>query len=593
MKPRLRTAFGNDTSVGMVRTQQQDYFGSTKTSAGHQLFLVCDGMGGHRAGNKASVLAVTRITEYVGEAPAGENPETLLRNSFKAAGEAITQLSSSDESYKGMGTTCVALLVDTVERTAWVAHVGDSRTYLIRQGKIERLTTDHSRVQEMVARGLLTEEQAFTHPERNVITRAMGAGQPGEPDVRSLAIEESDRFVLCTDGVTGYFRDDEIRAVASSGEAQAAASDLIRESNRRGGEDNSTAVVVDILSSASAGGKGGGGASHGWGSRLWLLPVVLLACLVGALLGGFFKCGGETRQAVPSDSLASTGMIRLVPGVSAWLVPGDSVGMSSDSDPDQFIRFIFDPSLLAIEAGSEMIQPGEIVLAGDLFGREMTVRVDSDSALLEVRPAAIEEIIPGELVTAASDTIVYSFQVAGEGEQYQLWTDSLSVELLYPDHAIAPPWQVGEIRPLPSGTYSILCESLSDSICVCPVLEADAPASFPLRTAMVSLAGLDTEQQYVLSTDEVTEIDRIIALSTSGAAEIPADGASFQGTQERYVLIISTEDSDRVEITLVRYRAAEATVEIMPVLPESLPESRPDSASSIESRPSPPEANRE
>ncbi|MCX7835601.1 MAG: Stp1/IreP family PP2C-type Ser/Thr phosphatase [bacterium] len=238
--------YGNYSDVGRVRTANEDYFASNKTEFG-QLFIVCDGMGGHKGGYVASRLAVDTIIQYIKQASESD-PKELLQNAIQFANRAVYEKSISDPELRGMGTTCVMVLIRNGKKPmAWRAHIGDSRLYLIRKGEIHQLTQDHSRVMEMVKHGIISEEDAAHHPERNIITRAIGVKPTAEPEVDVFELCKNDRLILCTDGISGPIAKKEILHHSRNVNPQMLAEDLVRLANERGGEDNATVQVVDIL----------------------------------------------------------------------------------------------------------------------------------------------------------------------------------------------------------------------------------------------------------------------------------------------------------------------------------------------------------
>jgi protein phosphatase len=231
------------SDVGQVRTTNQDACGEFSDEAGFRLFVVADGMGGHRGGETASRLAV----EVIGTAlrTRDDSPEHMLRRAFLGANERIFRLSGANISLAHMGTTGVALLLGP-DRSAWVAHVGDSRAYRLRSGRIEVLTADHSAVAELQRRGVVSAEEAATHPRRNELLRSIGVRESVEVDVRSLTLEPGDRFLLCSDGLWGLVSDAEIQAVIGRERPEVSVRALVEMANTRGGTDNITAQVVAI-----------------------------------------------------------------------------------------------------------------------------------------------------------------------------------------------------------------------------------------------------------------------------------------------------------------------------------------------------------
>ena len=238
--------YGNFSGVGRVREKNEDYFGSFVLAKGH-LFVVCDGMGGHKGGQRASQLTVDEIRKYV-ESTIELEPTVFLRRAVEKANEAVFKESRENEGLHGMGTTCVIMLVRPGPKPeGWIAHVGDSRIYRLRKGKITRLTKDHSKVQKMVDMGILSQKEAAEHPQKNVITKAIGIEQSVYPDVKQIDLCKNDRYILCTDGVTDLVSDEDLGLFAArEKEAQRLAESLVALSNERGGHDNATIQVVDL-----------------------------------------------------------------------------------------------------------------------------------------------------------------------------------------------------------------------------------------------------------------------------------------------------------------------------------------------------------
>ena len=207
------------------------------------IFVVADGMGGHAAGEVASEIAVEAIREEYYEAESDEVVEGLLR-AIKQANQVIYDRATEQAGRAGMGTTCVALVARGP--LAYIANVGDSRIYLIRDGQMRQLTNDHSWVAEQVRAGMLTDEQARTHAHRNVITRALGTQPEVEADLFVEVLQDGDRLLLCTDGLSGPVSDPEMNRIISSSPPQEAVRALIAQANEQGGPDNITAVLVHV-----------------------------------------------------------------------------------------------------------------------------------------------------------------------------------------------------------------------------------------------------------------------------------------------------------------------------------------------------------
>ena len=247
-------AFGL-THVGRQRQHNEDSF--LVENEAH-LFLVADGMGGHAAGEIASKIAVESINEFIvhtkeddGTWPHAYDEQykrstNRLMAAVRLANTRVLEAMRKDARLRGMGTTVVAALADAGNNTMSVAHVGDSRAYLIRDNQLSRITNDHSWVFEQVQAGMLTEAEAEKHPLRNVITRALGGALQVSPDATEIAAKTGDVYLLCSDGLTGMVPEDEILRLVTShdGDLEAAAQALIDTANERGGLDNITAVLV-------------------------------------------------------------------------------------------------------------------------------------------------------------------------------------------------------------------------------------------------------------------------------------------------------------------------------------------------------------
>ncbi|CAB4886173.1 unannotated protein [freshwater metagenome] len=240
--PELR--WGAATDRGRVRPENEDTF-----VAEPMIFAVADGMGGHQAGEVASALAASILRERLG---GGAASEAAAESAVSEANAAIFGAARANTTQRGMGTTLTALAVlhaegDGDERLALV-NVGDSRTYRYRLGRLQRMTVDHSYVQELVATGHISDEEARTHPRRNIVTRALGINAVVRADVWSLPIVRGDRFVLCSDGLVDEVPDHEIAdLVGAVADPQLLAEVLVEMANRHGGRDNITVVVVDVV----------------------------------------------------------------------------------------------------------------------------------------------------------------------------------------------------------------------------------------------------------------------------------------------------------------------------------------------------------
>ena len=239
------------TDVGMKRTNNEDAY---LINDELNLFVVCDGMGGHVGGELASSIAVNTVEEVLStiEAdPAADLPDDpieatreKIRYAIRLAGKRIYEKAVAEPEFKGMGTTVIVLLVDG--GNAYVAHVGDSRAYVVREDLIEQLTEDHSLVNEKIRAGVLTPEEAKTHKLRNIITRSLGYMEEVEVDIQVRAVRRGDKFMLCSDGLSNHVSTAEIGEIVARHGPQKSARKLIQLACDRGGDDNITVVVVRV-----------------------------------------------------------------------------------------------------------------------------------------------------------------------------------------------------------------------------------------------------------------------------------------------------------------------------------------------------------
>lgn len=243
----LKECFGA-SDIGLVRLNNEDVWAHM---AREQFFILADGMGGHQAGEIAANETVLKLCGWVQDLYARQPPtavEPLIPKLEKAIGDTnqwVYSLSNQEDEMAGMGTTlCLALLI---ENTLLYAHVGDSRIYRIRKGRIARMTVDHSLRDELIASGQLEEEAAASFPFKNVITRAIGTHPRVQPDIQSTEVSSGDLYFLCSDGLTDCLSDSEIlTTVQSEPTLQAATELLIEKAKKKGGHDNITIVMFLI-----------------------------------------------------------------------------------------------------------------------------------------------------------------------------------------------------------------------------------------------------------------------------------------------------------------------------------------------------------
>ena len=233
------------TDVGQKRKMNQDYVFVSKDPVGNlpNLFVVADGMGGHNAGDFASSHAVQILVDEI-RRDADFNPVKVIRHAIETANAEILTRAQEEEDLRGMGTTIVVATI--VGHYAYVANVGDSRLYLI-QGQIHQVTKDHSLVQEMVRMGEIKPEEARNHPDKNIITRALGAERTVDIDFFDLQLEPGSTILMCSDGLSNMVEDSKIEEIIQNETDQLPekGEKLLREANQNGGKDNIAVVLVE------------------------------------------------------------------------------------------------------------------------------------------------------------------------------------------------------------------------------------------------------------------------------------------------------------------------------------------------------------
>lgn len=233
------------TDVGRKRKLNQDYVFASDVQIGvlPNLLLVADGMGGHKAGDFASKYTADTVVEELQRHTDGE-PEDLLAEAIRTANRKLREKAAEDELLSGMGTTIVAASIKGDR--LMTANVGDSRLYVISQGDIRQITKDHSLVEEMVRMGGIDRETALTRADRNIITRAIGVMDDVEIDFFSTHLTETDRILLCSDGLTNMLDDDEIKHIVSTTRDIGEAADrLVEAANEHGGRDNISVILAE------------------------------------------------------------------------------------------------------------------------------------------------------------------------------------------------------------------------------------------------------------------------------------------------------------------------------------------------------------
>ena len=233
------------TDVGQRRKINQDYVFASELPVGKlpNLFIVADGMGGHNAGDFASRFVANTVKELI-ENSAESEPIPLIESAIRKSNALLREEASKKVELWGMGTTIVVATI--IDGVVYVANVGDSRLYLIEPSGMKQITLDHSLVEEMVRMGQLTKEEARIHPDKNIITRAVGAGATVQVDFFVVDIHQGDKLLMCSDGLTNMVEDWEILKIADGdGTVEERAWELIRVANDHGGKDNIAVILIE------------------------------------------------------------------------------------------------------------------------------------------------------------------------------------------------------------------------------------------------------------------------------------------------------------------------------------------------------------
>jgi len=317
MTPRAKPSWAALSDIGRVRTHNED-----SVLAQPPLFVVADGMGGHEAGEVASSIAIETIRDH---APRRPDAKALAR-AVKAANREVIRSAREGYGKQGMGTTMTAAIVEGTHIA--IAHVGDSRAYLLRSGTLEQITDDHSMVADMIRRGQLSEAEARYHPNRSVITRALGTDPSVVADTYELTAGLGDRLMLCSDGLTGMLEDAMIaETLATYADPAAATRALVDAANDAGGHDNISVVVIDIGGEGAVRGAtvdpSGARRGRGWLALLgWLL---LFALIVGGVVFSAYHVANSRAYLI-----AENGVVVIYQGV-----PGSFAGITLSTRAEQ------------------------------------------------------------------------------------------------------------------------------------------------------------------------------------------------------------------------------------------------------------------
>ncbi len=237
----LSFSYAARSDVGMVRSENQD-----SGYAGPRLLAMADGMGGHAGGDIASSVAIGALADLDGEALGSAEASKALLQRISAANDEIAEMVKADPSLHGMGTTLIAILRS--QNKLVLAHIGDSRAFLAREGTLTQITKDHSFVQSLVDEGRITEDEAMGHPQRSLVTRVLTGQDDDEPDVTVREARIGDRYLIASDGLTDYVAGDTIAEIVTAGEPPSRTADrLVELALKAGAPDNVTIVVGDVV----------------------------------------------------------------------------------------------------------------------------------------------------------------------------------------------------------------------------------------------------------------------------------------------------------------------------------------------------------
>ena len=241
----MRISFGTD--IGMVREKNEDCMIVIEND-NLLLAAVADGMGGHRSGQKASRICCDEAKlhfDLINGSPDTSALKEIMQNIFKHSSDKIIKESEKMEISDGMGTTLNILIMDKTSGETIIGNVGDSRTYIISSKKISQITKDHTLVQTLIDEGTISIEESSDHPQKNILTKAVGINSEISPDIYEIKVQDDDIILICSDGLTEYLKDEEIMSFVDE-KKEDTAKILIKEANNRGGSDNITVVIIYI-----------------------------------------------------------------------------------------------------------------------------------------------------------------------------------------------------------------------------------------------------------------------------------------------------------------------------------------------------------
>lgn len=316
----LTLAIGAATDTGNLRVQNEDAH-----IAEQNLFAVADGMGGHNAGEVASAMAIEHLRSI---ALSGVSSVEAFAQVVRDLNSAIYASATSTTDQRGMGTTLTAAALlaptDNVDQPSQIviANVGDSRTYLLRSGELRQMSVDHSYVQELVTEGLLTVDEARTHPRRNIVTRALGIDEQVSVDTWTIPMFDGDRFMLCSDGLVDEVPLDEITELMREHSApQLIAERLVTAAKRHGGRDNITVIVVDVNIPTSNSTETVAPETPRPSKKRVLAMVVVAVLFIGGFVALRHQRSGYFVAFTNSSSSASIAIYKGQPGGLLWIKP--------------------------------------------------------------------------------------------------------------------------------------------------------------------------------------------------------------------------------------------------------------------------------
>jgi PPM family protein phosphatase len=367
------------SDIGKVRTANEDYFLNEKIADNEFLFIVADGMGGHQAGDVASKLASETFFEtYRGLRRKNTAIQSGMEQAVRKANTVVFKKAAADIAKRGMGTTFSALVIAGMK--AYVAHVGDSRIYLIRRNRIKRITTDHSFVEKLVEEGRISADEARDHPQKNVLYMSLGARESFTPEIQNeIVLEDGDAMVMCSDGLTNMLDDETLMNITMGDYPEEAADTMVKLANAHGGSDNITVQVIRIGSLEMMEKTKPIRLSKPRHKLISLIALLVLATILAGLWYVFFysgRAGAGRGSAVPAPQpqlkkgpqITEIDSSRLndqgVTAADCLFLSGQKLHVRQQNR--LYVFSLDGPSLLSIElAGDEQIVPcrdGEIYL---------------------------------------------------------------------------------------------------------------------------------------------------------------------------------------------------------------------------------------